>query len=54
MESTCAEPVTHVDHKGYAYCTRHGVQRRAGGIRCRKLTAAEVKRLSAGLPLIRY
>lgn len=47
MEKGCTAPVSYVDNKGYIYCTRHGVMRRV--IRpCRKLTAAELKRLQAG------
>lgn len=48
MTKGCAAPVTHVDEKGYVYCTTHGQQRRSGGIRCRKLTAAERRKLESG------
>jgi hypothetical protein len=42
--------VTHIDEKGYAYCTPCGIQRKASH-RCRKLTGAEIKRLQAGLTI---
>lgn len=54
MERDCDEPVTHIDHKGYVYCYAHGQQRKASGIRCRKLTPAEARRIAAGQPLTRY
>ena len=45
-----AGTVTHIDEKGYAYCTPCGTQRKASH-RCRKLTGAEIKRLQAGLTI---
>lgn len=49
----CSADVTHIDDKGYVYCTEHGLDRRA--VRpCRKLRDWEVKRLEAGLTLVRY
>ena len=45
-----AGTVTHIDEKGYAYCTPCGIQRKASH-RCRKLTGAEIKRLQAGLTI---
>jgi hypothetical protein len=45
----CPSDVTHVDEKGWIYCTPHGEQRQAGGWRrCRKLTSAEKATLEAG------
>ena len=46
----CPSKVTHIDEKGYAYCTPCGIQRKASH-RCRKLTGAEIKRLQAGLTI---
>lgn len=51
MENDCTAPVTHVDEKGWLYCATHGPQRRQSGRQCRKLTAAEIKRLQAGLTI---
>lgn len=47
MRTDCAAPVTHVDDKGYAYCTAHGEQRRQHR-RCRKLRPHEVRTLEQG------
>lgn len=49
----CPHPVTHLDPKGFIYCTMHAVIRKAY-CRCRKLTPAELKRLQAGTPIARY
>lgn len=46
----CPYTVTHIDEKGYAYCTPCGIQRKHSH-RCRKLTGAEIKRLQAGLTI---
>jgi len=48
MKPDCIAPVTHIDSKGFIYCAPHGVQRKAGGYQCRKLTASEVKTLTRG------
>jgi hypothetical protein len=48
----CTAPVTHVDRKGYAYCTPHGLERRAT-LPCRKLLARERAQLERG-ELISY
>jgi len=53
MEATCTEPVTHIDNKGFAYCTSHGVARR-DWVPCRKLRPWELRRLQRGEPLARY
>lgn len=53
MTHECTEPVTHVDNKGYIYCTAHGISRR--DVRpCRKLRPHELNRLRKGQPLTRY
>lgn len=43
----CKQPVTHVDNKGYAYCTQHGLERR-GWRPCRQLRKWEIAELKAG------
>ncbi len=47
MMEACAATVTHIDEKGFVYCTGHGDQRKAHR-RCRKLRPAEIKKLTAG------
>lgn len=55
MEQECLDPVTHLDEKGYVYCTKHGVQRSNwSSIRCRKLRPAEVKMLGRGKQIFRF
>lgn len=54
MGKDCREQVTHIDAKGYIYCRKHGVSRKASGVRCRQLKPAEIKTLGAGEPLPRY
>lgn len=51
MDKACTADVSHVDHKGYVYCAAHGVQRKTSGIRCRKLTATEIRKLAASEPI---
>lgn len=46
--SSCPGPASHIDNKGYVYCERHGLARRASGAPTRKLTAAESKKLARG------
>lgn len=54
-EHGCTCPVSHIDEKGFAYCTAHGVARRAAtGIRCRKLRVWELALLRAGKTLPSY
>lgn len=48
MSKDCAQSVTHVDEKGFVYCTGHGIARRASGPRCRKLRPTEKRMLEAG------
>ena len=51
MENECTAEVTHADHKGYVYCATHGVERKRSGIRCRKLTKTEIRKLAASEPI---
>lgn len=53
MTAGCDAPVTHIDEKGYAYCTAHGEQRRFSH-RCRKLRPHELRRLQRGEPIASY
>ena len=53
MTAGCLEPVTHLDNKGYVYCTQHGIERRDCRP-CRKLRAHELRKLEQGEPLKRY
>ena len=53
MERSCGEPVTMIDQKGFAYCARHGMERRFY-VPCRKLRPHELRRLWRGEPLTRY
>lgn len=47
MEHDCAAPVTHLDDKGYVYCTEHAADRR-GYRRVRKLRQYEINRINCG------
>ena len=53
MEKDCRETVTHLDRKGYIYCTTHGIHRRFHQP-CRKLRAHELRRLERGDRVNRY
>ena len=53
MTSECNEAVTHMDKKGYIYCTTHGLERREYQP-CRKLRPHEVNRLRKGRALTKY
>ena len=53
MATDCKEPITHIDIKGYIYCSAHGKERQSYQ-RCRKLTPAELKVIQAGEPLKDY
>lgn len=53
MVDGCKDTVSHIDNKGFIYCAKHGVQRKAS-IPCRKLTASELKQLNSGAPIQRY
>jgi hypothetical protein len=54
MDRDCKAPITHIDAKGYIYCRKHGVQRKASGVRCRQMTPAELKAIHSGDALIEY
>ena len=42
----CSGGVTHLDDKGFTYCTVHGIHRRGStGRRCRKLRGWELRKL---------
>lgn len=45
---TCDRPVAMIDGRGFVYCAACGVRRRESGVRCRKLTAGELRTLRAG------
>lgn len=44
-ESKCDSKVTHIDEKGYIYCSDCG-QRRKSSVRCRKLSEKEIEQLN--------
>ncbi len=48
MKNDCKDHVTHIDNKGFVYCSSHGAQRRMNGTPCRKMSRAEIKRLEEG------
>jgi hypothetical protein len=50
MTTDCANPVTHVDEKGFIYCCDHGVTRK-NYCRCRKLLSNELRTLRNGKPI---
>jgi len=49
-ERDCTAAVSHIDRKGWIYCTAHG-RMMAAGRTVRKLTAAELAELEAGRPI---
>ncbi len=53
MKRECSDPITHLDTKGFIYCTNHGLQRRQHQP-CRKLRPHELKRLQAGQAIQKY
>lgn len=53
MVQGCDAPITHLDTRGYVYCTRHGQQRQRDQ-RCRKLRQYEIARLARGEQVERY
>jgi hypothetical protein len=53
MDRSCTEPVTHLEDKGYVYCTGHADCRR-GLHRIRKLRPYEIRKLLQGDLLKRY
>ena len=55
MYTDCAEPVTHIGDKGYAYCATHGPSRRESGYeRVRRMRPWEVRWLREGRVLPSY
>lgn len=57
MSGNCTRPVTHIDEKGYIFCTEHGIERRGYGdyrIYCRKLRPHEINRIAHGDGLRSY
>ena len=54
MVKGCVAPVTHIDNKGFLYCTKHGLDRRYSYVPCRKLRQHEVNRLLRGEQVQRY
>jgi hypothetical protein len=54
MNRECAKAVTHIDNKGFVYCTDHGELRKLSRRNCRKLRPHEVNRLKRGEQVIRY
>lgn len=48
MATDCAASVTHIDNKGYVYCAKHGVRRKASGVPCRQLQPTEKQKLESG------
>lgn len=53
MAEDCDAPVTHIDRKGFAYCTEHGQARREYQP-CRRLRDWELRKLQRGETLRRY
>lgn len=47
MESSCPDPVSHIDEKGFLYCKRHG-KLRGLSMYCRGLRRWELRELEAG------
>jgi hypothetical protein len=50
MDTACTRLVTHIDNKGYVYCTCHGERRRADRA-CRALRPHEITKLTNGQPI---
>ncbi len=46
--------ITHLDEKGFIYCTKCGINRRESGVYCRRLRAWELRLLEAGEPVPSY
>jgi hypothetical protein len=53
MTADCNEPITHLDDKGFIYCTNHGVSRRYSRP-CRKLRPSELNNIKRGEQVKRY
>jgi hypothetical protein len=54
MSHDCKGAVTHLEEKGWIYCSTHAGIRKFSGRRCRKLRPHELKKLQSGQPLKRY
>lgn len=50
----CDVPVSHIEDKGWIYCTQHALHFRSCGRRLRKLTTKELAVLQEGKPLSSY
>ena len=48
MVNGCESTVTHIDHKGFVYCARHGAQRKTNGTPCRAMRPFEIRKLEDG------
>jgi hypothetical protein len=49
MQKECNKLITHIDRKGYIYCTPHADRRKTGGMSgVRLLRPSELRRLAAG------
>ncbi len=48
MNAGCTEDATWIDRKGFVYCEKCGLARRASGTPARKLLVRERKTLEAG------
>ena len=53
MKRDCPAPITMLDKQGYAYCTDHGLDRRASQP-CRKLSPSEIRLIQRGEQIARY
>lgn len=54
MDYDCRANVTHIEEKGYVYCSEHAKDRKDYGHRVRKLTKAETAQLLRNEPLKSY
>lgn len=53
MDENCKCEVTHIDCKGFIYCTDHGNNRKFS-VNCRKLKLSELKLLKDGKQVPKY
>lgn len=53
MKSDCLNPITHIDNKGFVYCTECGKDRKLTHS-CRKLRPWELKLIQAGRQVPSY
>lgn len=54
MRADCPDPATHIEEKGFVYCSGHAIQRRSDGHRCRKMRPWELRLVETGKPLPSY